>query len=93
MRTSLTYDDTLALFKHLTKAQQNAMNHVAFSGFATSVIPSPKTLKFLEENGLIEGRKVRVGSGPFAAIIKEYSMPIPVHYLWCAEIGGEEVPA
>jgi hypothetical protein len=47
-------------FSDLTSAQRNAMNHVAFHGYATTVVPSVKTLRSLAAVNLI----VRVASLP-----------------------------
>jgi hypothetical protein len=70
-------------FSNLTRSQRNAMNHVAFHGFATTVKPKLDTLRFLAKAGLIE----RVPSLPEWP--NGYQMAIPVHAAWCMGVDLE----
>lgn len=79
-------------FERMSPAQRNAMNHVAFSGYATSRIPTEKTLKSLVDAGLIVERKRAMRDGFGAYEITDYEMPIDIHMVWCCLMDdGKEV--
>lgn len=73
-------------FSDLTRAQRNAMNHVAFAGFATTVVPKLQTLRYLAQIGLIE----RVKSLPEWP--NGYQMLTSIHMAWCMELDLEFEP-
>ncbi len=74
-------------FGRLSKAQKNAMNHVAFSGFATSVVPTARTLKQLCEYGYITLSPQRVEVPKLGSIVVKIPvMPLSVHMVWCAYV-------
>lgn len=83
-------DPIIEKFKRLTKAQKNAMNHVAFHGFATDVIPRPATLQSLVDLGLVIATERLIGSDAFAVLVADYDMSLPVHYLWCCQVSEED---
>jgi hypothetical protein len=69
-------------FERMSQAQKNAMNHVAFNGYATDVIPTQKVLLTLQEIGLIEPS------------LNDFWMPFHIHMAWCSYVAtkntGEE---
>lgn len=89
MKPAIIDKDENIHFDHMTPAQKNAMNYVAFSGFSTSIIPSQVTLKHLCDLGLVEVHKRIFGTGWDAVESIEYSMPIHVHAMWCDYVGGK----
>lgn len=62
------------------------MNHVAFSGYGTTVVPKVKTLRYLASLGLIE----RLPSFPERP--NGYQMPTLIHMAWCMELDLEFEP-
>lgn len=77
-------------FVCLTPAQRNAMNHVAFNGYATSIIPSKKTLASLVDAGLVTTHKEQVAMSVFGPVVCDaYDMPLRVHITWCAHVAAE----
>lgn len=78
-------------FGRLSKAQKNAMNHVAFSGYATSVAPAASTLKRLSDYGYISLSPQRIDVPKLGSMIVNIPvMPLYVHMVWCAYVAGQD---
>ena len=77
-------------FSRMSQAQKNAMNHVAFNGYATTINPSDKVLDSLCELELIkkETQNLRDQLGEF--ISHSYWMPLPIHMAWCDYVAGAQ---
>lgn len=88
MKKELVDGEGNVFFKRMTKAQINAMNHVAFNGYATSVIPTKKILDTLVDAKLIIEIK-RTLAGRFPVEVVDYHMPIDVHFMWCGYVGDK----
>jgi len=73
-------------FSDLTRAQRNAMDHVAFNGYATAVVPKVETLRGLAKLGLID----RVPSLPEWP--NGYQMLTSIHVAWCMKLDLEFEP-
>lgn len=70
-------------FDGLTKAQEDALAQIALLSDGSGM--NPRTLRVLEERGLIVGEDVVVGRdvlGPI--VVRKYQMPIQEHMRWCA---------
>ena len=75
-----------------SKAQMRALDAIGCGN--NSPIMARATRKALLDAGLIyQLSDRRIGTGPFAAIIEQFEMPLHVHLAWCTSCDDAEEPA
>ena len=73
-----------------TAAQRRVLDEIGCGNY--SPIMAKATREKLLREGLIEELSpLESRAGPFRMIIRQFQMPIPVHFQWCASV--EEEPA
>ena len=75
-----------------TPAQRRVLDQIGAGNFSPQMTIVTRDTMLVE--GLIEpAGERRVGEGPFAVVVKEYQMPIGVHFAWCAAVAADKTDA